>query len=115
MQKVACPTITVNSVRSTPSTWVKVALSAMPVTIPGSAIGRITRNEIVSRPKKRWRETAIAASVPSTIAIAVAPSPAFTEVQSASRTPGLWKALSNQVEREARRSATTASASSLNA
>ncbi len=36
-----------------PSTWVKVLLSATPVTIPGSAIGRITRNEIVSRPKKR--------------------------------------------------------------
>ena len=36
-----------------PSTWVKVALSAIPVTMPGSAIGRMTRNEIVSRPKKR--------------------------------------------------------------
>ena len=53
MQKVACPTITVNSVRSTFSTCVKVAFSAMPVTIPGRAIGRITRNEIASRPKKR--------------------------------------------------------------
>ena len=69
----------------------------MPVTMPGSASGRITRNEITSRPKKRWRATAMAASVPSTIAIAVAPSPAFTDVQSASRTPGLWNALSNQV------------------
>ena len=39
--------------RSMPRTWVKVELSAIPVTIPGSAIGRITRNEIVSRPKKR--------------------------------------------------------------
>ena len=96
MQNVAWPTITVNSDRSTLSTCVKVALSAMPVTIPGSASGRMTRNEIVSRPKKRLRETASAASVPSTSAIAVAPSPAFTEVQSASRTPGLWKALSNQ-------------------
>ena len=34
-----------------PKTWVKVELSAIPVTIPGSAIGRMTRNEIVSRPK----------------------------------------------------------------
>ena len=44
---------TVNRLRSIPSTWVKVVLRAMPVTIPGRAIGRITRNEIVSRPKKR--------------------------------------------------------------
>ena len=36
-----------------PKTWVKVELSAIPVTIPGSAIGRMTRKEIVSRPKKR--------------------------------------------------------------
>ena len=35
------------------STVLKVAFSAMPVTIPGSAIGRMTRNEIVSRPKNR--------------------------------------------------------------
>ena len=34
-------------------TSVKVELSAMPVTMPGSAIGRMTRNEIASRPKKR--------------------------------------------------------------
>ena len=53
MQKVAWPTITVNSDRSTPSTWVNVAFRAIPVTIPGSAIGRMIRNEIVSRPKKR--------------------------------------------------------------
>ena len=31
----------------------KVAFNAIPVTIPGNAIGRITTNEIVSRPKKR--------------------------------------------------------------
>ena len=53
MQKVAWPTITVNSDRSMPSTCVKVAFSAMPVTMPGSASGRMIRNEIVSRPKKR--------------------------------------------------------------
>ncbi len=33
--------------------------------------------------------------VPSTSAMAVAPRPALTEVQSASRTPGLSKALEN--------------------
>ena len=42
MQKVAWPTITVKQAeRSMPSTWVKVLLSATPVTIPGRAIGRI--------------------------------------------------------------------------
>ncbi len=53
MQKVAWPTITVNRVRSMPITCVKVSLRAIPVTIPGSAIGRTTMKEIVSRPKKR--------------------------------------------------------------
>ena len=62
-----------------PSTWVKVELSAIPVTIPGRAIGRMTRNEIVSRPKKRWRATAIEASVPRTRASAVASSPVLIE------------------------------------
>ena len=43
----------VNSVRSTPSTCVNVEFSAIPVTMPGSAIGSKTRNEMLSRPKKR--------------------------------------------------------------
>ena len=73
----------------------KVELSAMPVTIPGSAIGRITRNEIVSRPKKRWRATASDARVPRIIATPVASSPTFTEYQSASRAPTLLIAFSN--------------------
>ena len=75
MQKVAWPTITVKRLSGTPRTWVKVLLRATPVTIPGRAIGRITRKEIVSRPKKRWRATASAARVPSTSAIAVATTP----------------------------------------
>src|SRR5207344_1636228 len=58
MQKVAWATITVNSERSMPNTWVNVLLRATPVTIPGRAIGRMTRKEIVSRPKKRCRATA---------------------------------------------------------
>ena len=56
MQKVAWPTITVKSPSPTPNGSKmerKVAFSAIPVTIPGSAIGRMTRNETVSRPKKR--------------------------------------------------------------
>ena len=92
MQKVACPTMIVKRPRSTPNgsgRLRKVAFSAIPVTIPGNAIGRMTRNEIASRPKNRYRATAIAASEPSTSAIAVAPSAAFSETRSASRTPGL--------------------------
>ena len=54
--------------------------------IPGSAIGRMTMNEIVSRPKKRYRETASESSVPRTIATSVARNAACTESQSACRT-----------------------------
>ena len=35
-----------------PTVWY-VVCSASPVMIPGSAIGRMTTSEIVSRPKKR--------------------------------------------------------------
>ena len=56
-----------------------VACSASPVTIPGSAIGRITANVITSRPKNRYRETASDASVPRMSAIAVAPTAAMIE------------------------------------
>ena len=52
MQKVAWPTMIVNMPSSMPTAR-NAVLSAMPVTIPGSAIGRMTRNEIVSRPKNR--------------------------------------------------------------
>ncbi len=43
----------------------------MPVTTPGSAIGRISSSETASRPKKRLRASAAAASVPSSSAMAV--------------------------------------------
>ena len=87
MQNVAWPTTTVNRPRLTLKIWVKVSLSASPVTIPGRAIGRMTRNEIVSRPKKRCRDTAKEARVPSTRAIAVAASPTLIEVWNAARAP----------------------------
>ena len=45
--------------------------SAMPVMMPGSAIGRISSSEIASRPKNFARASAAAASVPSTSASAV--------------------------------------------
>ena len=53
MQNVAWPMTIVRRPSDTPSTCVKVELSAMPVTMPGSAIGSTTRNETASRPKKR--------------------------------------------------------------
>ena len=49
----------------------KAERSAMPVMMPGSAIGRMTSSEMVSRPKNFVRDTAAAQSVPSTSAIAV--------------------------------------------
>ena len=51
MQNVACPTISVKNV-SPPSAWVNRVFSAMPVTMPGSAIGSSTSSETASRPKK---------------------------------------------------------------
>ena len=51
MQNVACPQMIVKRPSWMPSTCVNVVFSAMPVTMPGSAIGSTTRNEIVSRPK----------------------------------------------------------------
>src|ERR1700709_128878 len=96
MQKVAWPTITVKRLSGTSRTWVKVLLIATPVPLPGRAIGRITRKEMVSRPKKRWRATASEARVPSSSAIAVATTPAFSEVKKASRAASFWKAWENQ-------------------
>ena len=56
MQNVEWPTMTVNSPKSMPigRSVVAIALdSAMPVTMPGSAIGSTTRIDTVLRPKKR--------------------------------------------------------------
>ena len=68
----------------------------MPVTTPGSAIGRMTTKERASRPKKRYLCTAKAISVPSTSATPVAPSPARIEVHRAERAPLLCQASDHQ-------------------
>src|ERR1700690_2236654 len=70
-QNVAWPITIVHSDRLM---WpaMKAELSAMPVTIPGSAIGRTSRDDTASRPKKRRRATPNAAAEPSTSAIPVA-------------------------------------------
>ena len=63
--------------------------------IPGSAIGRMKRNEIESRPKNRARASPNEASVPSTSATAVAKRPARSESQSAVRTSSSFHASEN--------------------
>src|SRR4051794_38823575 len=65
----------------------KNEFSAIPVMIPGSAIGRTTRNDTASRPKKRNRLTPNAAAEPSSSATVVATSAARTDSQSALRIP----------------------------
>src|SRR5512146_707066 len=97
MQKVACPITIVQRDGEILRTWLfeKNELSAMPVTTPGSAIGRTSRNVTASRPKKRKRLTAAAAAVPSTSATAVARPAALSESTSASRASWLSHAIRN--------------------
>src|SRR6059058_2267938 len=84
MQNVAWPMMIVVSEKLTlPNA--KNEFSAIPVMIPGSASGRTKTNEIASRPKKRKRCTANAASEPSASARKVAISAALTDSHSASR------------------------------
>jgi hypothetical protein len=64
----------------------------MPVTMPGSAIGRMISRESVSRPKNLKRCTAKDTIVPRIRAMAVAPSPALIDVHRASRAPELFQA-----------------------
>ena len=54
------------------SARLKAERSAMPVMMPGSAIGRMTSSEIASRPKNFAPDTAAAQSVPRIMAIKVA-------------------------------------------
>ena len=58
---------------------------AIPVTMPGSAIGSSRSSETTSRPKKRLRCTAAAASVPSTSAMVVATVATRTDSHSAAQ------------------------------
>ena len=96
MQNVACAITTVRKPRSMPSMVRKALLRAMPVTMPGSAIGRMISSDTVLRPKKRVRRSASPASVPSTRAITVASSATSRLVSSASRAPVLWAASFHQ-------------------
>ena len=78
---------------SFPKKFVKTLLSAIPVTIPGSAIGNTKRSEIESLPKKSYRAIAAAASEPKTNAIAVAKRATIAERVIASRIPTFSTAL----------------------
>src|SRR3984893_7698019 len=96
MQKVAWPITTVarEKVR-----LLKLMneLRAIPVMIPGRAIGSRITSETASLPKKRKRSTAKAAIDPRTIAIAVAIRPARTDSQSAWRTSALCQVEENHL------------------
>ena len=89
----------VHRLNDSPISWPPMLiaeLSAMPVTMPGNASGRIRKKETVSRPKKRKRCTANAARLPSARARVVAPSPAFNEVIRAPRTSMLFQVATSQ-------------------
>src|SRR5436305_553230 len=99
MQNVACPMTIVSNEKSIPAK-VMNEFSAMPVMIPGRAIGRTKMNEIASRPKKRKRCTANAAIEPSRIAMPVEKRPARIDSQKAWRISSLCQVDENhRVER----------------
>ena len=68
--------------------WRKRVRSEAPRTISGVAIGRKTRRFVEPRARKRWRTSASATSVPSTVAITVEISAISSERITASRIPG---------------------------
>ena len=74
----------------------KAERRAMPVTMPGRAIGRMKRSEIASRPKNFARASAAAASVPRSSASAVDTSATRIDSASASQTSGRFQATPNQ-------------------
>src|SRR5207248_10661139 len=96
MQNVACPMMIVNRPKLSPLKLMK-EFSAMPVMIPGSAIGSTSSSEIASRPKKRKRCTAKAAIDPSTTAIPVDSRPARTDSHSAWRISALCQVEENHL------------------
>ena len=67
----------------------KVVLSAIPVTMPGNAIGNTTNKESADLPKKLYLDTAKATAVPSSSAIKVAPIPTLIEAEIDPANPAL--------------------------
>src|SRR4051794_28293424 len=96
MQNVACPITIVQYERSTDQNW-KNEFRAMPVMIPGSAIGSTSSSEIDWLPKKRKRCRPNAANEPSSSAIVVATRPAFSDSANACRISSLCQVLENHL------------------
>ena len=92
MQNVACAITTVQIDSGMPMIVRKKLFSAMPVMMPGSAIGRMISRLIASRPKNSNRCSAIEMSVPSTSEMTVAMIATCTLVSTASRAPALSNA-----------------------
>src|SRR4051794_31057156 len=84
MQNVPCPITIVQSENGMPENWMN-EFRAIPVTTPGSAIGRTSSSETDSRPKKRKRATAKAAALPSSMAISEETNAALIDSQKAER------------------------------
>src|SRR4051794_27387877 len=72
------------------------ASKAMPVTMPGNAIGNTSTNVIVSLPQKRERDIANAVSEPSTIAKMVASAATLNESRMADQISLRANAATNQ-------------------
>ncbi len=77
------------------SARLKAERSAMPVMMPGSAMGRMTSSEMVSRPKNFVWLTAAAQSVPRTSAITVEMAATWTDSDSACQTSGRFQVTAN--------------------
>src|SRR5687767_14907042 len=95
MQKVAWPRTMVQKLKST-FIMLKAERSEMPVMMPGSAIGRMKRSEMVSRPKNFARARAAAAQVPRMRAMAVAKVATLSESEMALHMSVLSQAIENQ-------------------
>src|SRR5687767_1537505 len=96
MQKVAWPSTIVQKENGM-SISEKAERSEMPVMMPGSAMGRTTSSEIVSRPKNFVPDTAAAQSVPRTSAIAVEMAATWTESVKACQTSERFQVTSNHL------------------
>src|SRR6478735_5332196 len=95
MQKVACAITTVQIDSGMPMIVRKKLLSAMPVMIPGRAMGRMTSRLTALRPKKSNRCSARDRRVPSTSEMTVATVATCTLVSTADIAPWLWNALTH--------------------
>ena len=95
MQNVACPVTIVQKPGCMPPS-LNADSSAMPVMMPGSAIGSTNSSVTDSRPRKRLFASANAASVPRTIAMQVATDATESDIRSAAQMSSRANATENQ-------------------